>query len=247
MSTVLGIRVDVTTVMEAAGRTMSWASLGESRYVCVATVQTVMEAHDSSSYSVVINQADMVTPDGMPLVWMLRLKGNAVQQRVYGPDLMLSVLRAAESAPVPVALYGSSAEVLDRLQDRLRVMFPRLAVSFALSPPFRDLTPEEDQQVVERISESGARIVFVGLGCPKQEKWMAAHRGRIPAVMIGVGAAFDFLSGAKPQAPAWMRGAGLEWLFRLAHEPRRLWRRYLWHNPRFTVLAIVDWLGVGRP
>ena len=135
-----------------------------------------------------------------------------------------------------MGFYGGTQETLDRLLDVVGKRFRRLRVPYAYSPPFRPLTPEEDAQVVEAINESGARILFVGIGCPKQERWMAAHRDRVRAVMLGVGAAFDFLAGAKPHAPRWMQTAGLEWLFRLLTEPRRLWKRYLKHNPRFLVL-----------
>ncbi len=134
--------------------------------------------------------------------------------------------------------------MLHSLVERLKARYKGLHVAFALSPPFTELTPEEDAALVERINRSGARLLFVGLGCPKQELWMAGHRGRVSAVMLGVGAAFDFHAGMKPQAPAWMQRTGLEWLFRLFTEPRRLWKRYLYHNPRFVALAIADLLGV---
>jgi N-acetylglucosaminyldiphosphoundecaprenol N-acetyl-beta-D-mannosaminyltransferase len=199
-----------------------------------------MEALDSSRYRAALAAADLLTPDGMPLVWMLRWLGAGRASRVYGPDLTLEILHAAEAAAVPVGFYGSTPEVLGCLLDRLRGRFPALSIAFAEAPPFRPLTPQEDEECVRDIRASGAKIIFIGLGGTKQDLWMSDHRGRLPAVMLGVGAAFDFLAGTKPQAPRWMQHSGLEWLFRLATEPRRLWRRYLRHNPRFAVRAVAQ-------
>jgi N-acetylglucosaminyldiphosphoundecaprenol N-acetyl-beta-D-mannosaminyltransferase len=179
----------------------------------------------------------------MPLVWMLRGLGARPASRVYGPDLTLAVLAEAERTAVAVGFYGSTTDVIDRLVRNLRGRFPKLRIAFHRAPPFRPLSAEEDREVVDALKESGARIVFIGLGGAKQDVWMAEHRGRVPAVMLGVGAAFDFLAGTKPQAPRWMQHAGLEWMFRLATEPRRLWRRYLRHNPRFALLAVKQILG----
>ena len=196
-----------------------------------------MEALDSPEYSAALEAADLVTPDGMPLVWMLRWLGARAATRVYGPDLTPMVLEAAEEAGIPVGFYGSTDAVLQRLVGNFQRRFPRLTVAFAEAPPFRPLTSEEDHQTTAAINAAGVRILFVGLGSPKQDRWMYAHRGRVQAVMLGVGAAFDFLAGVKPQAPRWMQRNGLEWLFRWATEPRRLGRRYLRQNPRFVVLA----------
>jgi N-acetylglucosaminyldiphosphoundecaprenol N-acetyl-beta-D-mannosaminyltransferase len=189
-----------------------------------------------------VNAADLVVPDGVPLVWMMRRLGFPQQERVYGPDLTLRILEAAAQEGIPVGFYGSTPQTLERLLENLRRRFPALQVAYRCSPPFRPLTPEEDETVVREINASGTRVLFVGLGCPKQERWMAAHKGRVQAVMMGVGAAFDFLAALKPQAPRWMQRAGLEWLFRLLSEPRRLWRRYFYHNPRFAVLALLQLL-----
>ncbi len=242
---ILGMRVDATSYREACEAVVDWAHHSQSRYVCVATVNNVMEAHDSPEFRRIMNDADLVTPDGMPLVWGLRLMGASNAGRVYGPDLTPAVLAAAERERIPVGFYGGSRAVLERLLERVAGWFPRLEVAYAYSPPFRPLSPEEDDRIAEEINRSGARILFVGLNTPKQDRWMAAHRGRVSTVMLGVGAAFDFLAGAKPQAPRWMMGAGLEWLFRLATEPRRLWKRYLKHNPRFLALFALQ-LAQGR-
>jgi len=232
----LGMRVDATSYADAAARIVAWASEGASKAVAVATVNNVMEGHDDPSFRDVMNQADLVTPDGMPLVWGLRLLGVSSATRVYGPALTPVVLREAERAGLAVGFYGSSQQVLDRLLAVVHQRFPSLEVVYAVSPPFGDSSPEEDQRTSDEIAASGCRILFVGLGCPKQERWIVAHRDRIEAVMLGVGAAFDFLAGTKKQAPQWMQRWGLEWVFRLVTEPRRLWRRYLRHNPRFVAL-----------
>jgi N-acetylglucosaminyldiphosphoundecaprenol N-acetyl-beta-D-mannosaminyltransferase len=233
---ILGMRVDATSYGHAAQQILGWARRGESRYVCVATVNNVIEARDDPGYHAVIEAADLITPDGMPLVWGLRLLGVAGATRVYGPDLTPAVCALASEQGVPVGFYGGTEEVLDRLTARLQQRLPGLRISYRSSPPFRPLAPEEERRTVEDLRRSGARILFVGLGAPKQERWMAAHKHQVNAVMLGVGAAFDFLAGSKRQAPRPVQRLGLEWLYRLAHEPRRLWRRYLYRNPRFVAL-----------
>lgn len=239
---ILGTRTDSTSYSDAATRVLAWAGIPESRYICVSNVHVTMEAYDSVEYRAIVNGADLVTPDGMPLVWALRLFGVAEATRVYGPTLTVHVLERAATEGVAVGFYGSSPEVLARMLDACRRRFVGLEVAYAQAPPFRPLTAKEDAAVVHEINRSGARILFVGLGCPKQERWMASHKGAVNAVMLGVGAAFDFLAGMKPQAPAWMQRVGLEWLFRLGTEPRRLWRRYVYHNPRFVALLAEQYL-----
>jgi N-acetylglucosaminyldiphosphoundecaprenol N-acetyl-beta-D-mannosaminyltransferase len=240
------MRVDPTSYEEATEKVLAWAAAEESRYVCVANVHMVMEAHDDPSFRALVNAADLVTPDGMPLVWMLRKLGYPHQERVCGPELTSRVCAEAARRGAPVGFYGGHPEALKALVRNLSARFPGLRVVYAYSPPFRPLTPEEDERVTEEINASGARILFVGLGCPKQEWWMAEHKGRVRAVMLGVGAAFDFHAGRVRQAPVWMQRAGLEWLFRLVQEPRRLWRRYLKHNPRFLLLAFLQLTGMRR-
>ena len=172
----------------------------------------------------------------MPLVWGLKALGADDASRVYGPTLTPTVCARAEAEGIPVGFYGGTRETLDRMIENLRLAYPRLEIAYAYSPPFRPQTPAEVDDVRAAIRASGARILFVGLGCPKQERWMADNVDQLPVVMLGVGAAFDFLAGSKAQAPAIMQSLGLEWLFRLVTEPRRLWRRYLYHNPRFVGL-----------
>jgi N-acetylglucosaminyldiphosphoundecaprenol N-acetyl-beta-D-mannosaminyltransferase len=243
----LGVRVDATSYDHAAGVIARWAHHGESRTVIAANVHVTMEAYDSEAYRRAVGDADLVTPDGMPLAWVLRLRGKDVKGRVYGPDLMLEVLDRAAREGLPVGFYGGQSEVLERLRVEVVRRFPSLKVVYAESPPFRPLSDEEDRQAVDDMVRSGLRILFVGLGCPKQEFWVAAHRGRVPAVLMAVGAAFAFVAGSTPQAPRWMMNSGLEWLFRLLTEPRRLWRRYLLNNPRFVLLVLREQLARPRP
>jgi N-acetylglucosaminyldiphosphoundecaprenol N-acetyl-beta-D-mannosaminyltransferase len=233
---VLGMRVDGTNYEHAATEILGWASHGESRYVCIATVNNVIEAHDNPAYQRVMEAADLVTPDGMPLVWGLNLLGVRGATRVYGPDLTPILCQRAAASGIPVGFYGSTPEVLADLTANLARRCPGLRIAYAASPPFMPQTPEEDAAVRERIDRSGVRLLFVGLGTPKQELWMAANSGALRAAMVGVGAAFDFIAGHKRQAPNLLQRLGLEWLFRLVNEPRRLWRRYLYRNPRFVVL-----------
>lgn len=242
----LGMRVDATSYAGATQQILSWARARRSRYVCAANVHMVMECYDDPQLRQVVNEADLITPDGMPLVWSLRLLEIKGQGRVYGPTLMLHVCEAAAREGVPVGFYGGSPVALQGMIDNLVRRFPKLPIAYAHSPPFRQPTEAEDARVIEDINVSGARILFAGLGCPRQERWMAAHASRLPLVMLGVGAAFDFHSGKVKQAPGWMQASGLEWLFRLLMEPRRLWRRYAKHNPRFAVLMALQLAGLKR-
>ncbi len=242
---ILGVRVESLGSEQVVQRLLDWARQGQSRYVCLATVYSLMLAQESPAYRQALDGADLVVPDGMPLVWALHRLGIRGATRIAGPDLAPLLMEAAEREGVPVGFYGGRPEVLAALLARVRARFPRLEVAYAWSPPFRPLTPEEDERVVREIRGSGARILFVGLGTPKQDLWTAAHRDLIPAVMLGVGQVFDLMAGVQRRAPHWMRGVGLEWLFRLLMEPRRLWRRYLPHNPRFLWWFILQWLGLG--
>lgn len=243
---ILGMRVHPTSFEDATRLVLSWAARRESRYVCIANVHMVMEAYDSPSFQRLVNEADLVTPDGMPLAWMLRHLKKQPQERVYGPKLMLHVCEAAARQGVRVGLYGAKEETLVALRGALTKKFPSLEIVYAYAPPFRPLTKEESDAVVDNIHAADVQVLFVGLGCPKQEQWMAAQKGRIHAVMLGVGAAFDFHAGSVKQAPHWMQDAGMEWAFRLLMEPRRLWKRYAKHNPRFVALASLQALGWRR-
>ncbi len=238
---ILGVKISALNLDIAAGKISSWVNAGHKTYVCVAPVATVMDCQDDPEYRRIINAAGMVTPDGMPLVWLGRLKGNAIMGRTYGPDLMAALCRASEETGYRHYFYGGSPGTNRLLLENLKQRFPRLKIAGGLAPRFLRVKEMEDTSVLDEINNSGADILWVGLGSPKQDYWMAMHREniRIP-VLIGAGAAFDFLAGTKPQAPRWMQRSGLEWLFRLLCEPRRLWRRYLIGNLRFVVLMFRD-------
>lgn len=237
---VLGMRVDHIEADDAADLIASWVARpasGTARTVCAANVHMVMEAWDDPTYRAVVNGADLVVPDGQPLVWALRLLGVTQRRRVrVSPDLLLRLFAEAERSDSAVGLYGGTERTLRHFQASLASHVPRLRVPFAWAPPFRPLTPQEDAEVVERIRSSGVQLLLVGLGCPKQERWMADHRDRLDCVMMGVGAAFDLFGGRTKEAPRWTRDMGLEWVWRLIQEPRRLWRRHAKHDPRFVLL-----------
>lgn len=235
---VFGSPIDVISWREAVSRISDWAAARESRYVCICNAHSVVTATDDAAFAAAVRRADMATPDGAPVAWLIGKQTGQAQQRINGPDLMWRYL--AEGAPHggPVFLYGATEETLLILRTRMTAMFPELSIAGTYSPPFRLLTVEEDERVIEMVNSSGATTVWVSLGCPKQEKWMAEHRGRIQAVMIGVGAAFDYHAGTIKRAPLWMQRNGLEWLHRLASEPGRLWKRYLVTNSLFVFLAV---------
>lgn len=232
---VMGVRFDAVETAAAARLIVDWAEAGEGRYACFSNAHGVVEALDDPAFRDVLNGADLNLPDGMSVVRAMRQRGQEQRDRVYGPDLTLEVARRAARAGVPVAFYGSTPEVLAALAQRLPKRAPGLRIVETISPPFRPLSPEEDDALVGRLRRSGARVVFVGLGCPRQERWCADHVGRLDAVLLGVGAAFDFHAGGLRQAPRWVQRAGLEWAFRVAMEPRRLWRRYARVVPRFLL------------
>jgi N-acetylglucosaminyldiphosphoundecaprenol N-acetyl-beta-D-mannosaminyltransferase len=232
---VLGVGVSVTSMEATLAQISVWIEQGERSYVCVTNVHTIMECQDDPELLRIHNESGLTVPDGAPILWAGRAAGAREMGRVRGPDLLPAACELAAHHRWRAFFYGGSPGTAERLATRLAERFPELLVAGTYAPPFRDLTPEEDAAVVERINSSGADLVWVGLSAPKQERWMAAHRERLRSpVLIGVGAAFDIHAGLKPQAPAWMRPLGLEWLFRLALEPRRLWSRYLRTNPRFV-------------
>jgi N-acetylglucosaminyldiphosphoundecaprenol N-acetyl-beta-D-mannosaminyltransferase len=234
---ILGVQVSALSMAQALEQLGSWVSNREQHYVCVTGVHGVMESYDDPALRAIHNAAGMVTPDGMPLVWLLRAAGHRHVERVYGPDLLPAVLAAPQLARLRHYFYGGGPGVAERLVGRLRSRFPQAHIVGSSFPPFRPLTAAEDAEAVACINAAQPDIVWVGLSTPKQERWMAAHVGSINAsVMIGIGAAFDIHAGLKPQAPRWMQRSGLEWLFRLLVEPRRLAGRYLRNNPRFLLL-----------
>ena len=215
-------------------------------YVCFSTVHMVMESHDNSEYAAKVNGANLIVPDGMPLVWMQKWQGAKDANRVRANDLMIQLCAYAEKKDLTVGFYGGKQTVIDAILKRAEKDFPALKIVYAVSPPFRPLTAEEDAEITAEINRKNPDILFMGLGCPKQENWMCAHKDRTKAVMLGVGASFDFFAGNVKESPEWLGKLGLEWLFRLTQEPKRLWRRYLILNPRFMWLAAKQLLSKQR-
>jgi N-acetylglucosaminyldiphosphoundecaprenol N-acetyl-beta-D-mannosaminyltransferase len=234
---VLGVPIDVISPRAAVQQLLTWAGGRESRVVCICNVHSVITARQQPAFLAAVAGADMATPDGAPVAWMLRRQGATTQRRVSGPDLMLDYCAAAAAAGEPIFLLGSTEDTLNKLRLNLLARWPALRIAGSLSPPFRALTGDDNTAIAKAVRDSGASSVWVSLGCPKQELWMADNRGRISAPMVGVGAAFDFHAGTIQRAPAWMRNAGLEWLHRLASEPGRLWKRYLVTNTLFVIAA----------
>lgn len=244
---ILGVGVSAIDIPCALQTFEEWIEKGEKHYVCVTGVHGVMESQGDPELRDIHNHAGLVTPDGMPLVWIGRLRGWQQMDRVYGPDLMLAFCERSVFKGYRHFLYGGAAGIPEQLADALQVRFPSLKVVGTYSPPFRPLTGEENNQVVTMINGLAPDVVWVGLSTPKQEHWMASHVGQIHAsVMVGVGAAFDFLSGRKRQAPRWMQCSGLEWLFRLVQEPQRLGPRYLSNNPRFIIRILMQMTGLRK-
>jgi len=233
---ILKTRIDGTSYAAACQQILDWISTGQAAYVVAANVHVVMTAYWHQSYQQIINGANLVTPDGMPLVWGLRLLGLRQQDRVYGPDLMLALCCQVAQEGIPIYLYGGTDATLEKLQNHLRYLFPNIVIVGAYSPPFRPLTSAEEVEDIERIKQTGAKLIFVGLGCPKQEVRMARHYQKLPTVIVGVGAAFNFHSKEVAQAPRWLMPLGLEWGYRFIQEPRRLWKSYLFNNPIFVIL-----------
>lgn len=239
---ILGTRVNAVSMDETIRSILAKARERQSAVICVANVHMLMEAHSSSAYRDQLNAADLVVPDGMPLVWLLRRLGSAAQERVAGPDLLPQLCAAAAAVGIPVGFLGGREEVLSAAIRNLKESAQDLHIAFSYAPPFRPLDATEDEALIERINASGAAILFIALGCPRQECWMHEHRSKLRAVMIGIGAALDFTAGSVPRAPFWMQRFGLEWLFRLGSEPRRLWRRYAITNSMFVALIMREML-----
>ncbi|MEA5458973.1 WecB/TagA/CpsF family glycosyltransferase [Arcicella sp. LKC2W] len=212
----------------------------QSSYVCVANVHMCIEAYHNSSFADVVNNADIVTPDGKPLVFGIKWLDGIEQARVAGPDLMPSLLAEAQQKELKVFFYGATPDVLNLLVTFCKQKYPDLSIAGAISPPFRTLTCEEENEHINRINSSEANLVFVALGCPKQEIWMHRMKGKINAVMLGVGGAFPMLVGVEKRAPLWMQKNGLEWFYRLMQDPKRLFKRYFVTNSWFVYLLFKE-------
>lgn len=234
---IIGSPVTALPFKEQIRLMTEWASDRLSKVVCVANVHMLTEAYWHSELELLLKCADIVTPDGMPLVWMMKQLGIRNQDRVAGLDILMALCHSATERGTGVYFVGSLPEILESMEERLNRDFPGLTIAGMEPLPFRPLTQEEDETLIRKINESGAGIVFVSLGCPKQEYWMAAHKDRIHAVMVGLGGAFPVYAGIHKRAPKWMRDLGLEWLYRLVQEPKRLWYRYGSTIPPFMYLA----------
>jgi N-acetylglucosaminyldiphosphoundecaprenol N-acetyl-beta-D-mannosaminyltransferase len=236
---VLGVEISAVNMEMTLDTVIGWIQSDERQYVCVTGVHGVMESQRDSALAAIHNNAGLTTPDGMPMVWAGKAAGARWIQRVYGPDMMLAVLAEAQARGWSSFFYGGAPGVPELLAERLAEKYPGLGVAGTHSPPFRPLTADEVHDTAALINASGATLVWVGLSTPKQERWMAELRPHLEApVLLGVGAAFDFHAGRMKQAPPWMQNSGLEWLYRLSREPRRLWRRYLTNNPRFMIAIV---------
>jgi N-acetylglucosaminyldiphosphoundecaprenol N-acetyl-beta-D-mannosaminyltransferase len=244
---VLGVGISAISMADALAAMERWIAERTPNYVCITGVHGVMESQSDPELKAIHNRAGMVTPDGMPLVWLAHLNAKAKVERVYGPDLFLEVADLSLRHGYRHFYYGGGDGVADLLATRMRQRFLGLQIVGTHTPPFRPLSDEEDVAIVDRINGAAPDIVWVGLSTPKQERWMAAHVGRLDApVLVGVGAAFDFHAGLKRQAPRMLQRAGLEWAFRLASEPRRLAWRYLRNNPQFVVRAAAQQMGLAH-
>jgi N-acetylglucosaminyldiphosphoundecaprenol N-acetyl-beta-D-mannosaminyltransferase len=238
---VLGTLIDAESYESSLGKISAWGHARESKAVFFCNAHSVATARMDRSFASVLGSGDLCLPDGAPVAFVMRKSGVPGQRRVSGPDFMGRYMAEANERSEAVFLYGSTPDKLDLLVSKFSEDYPRVRI-FKYSPPFRDLTQEEDAAVIQMINESGAGTVWVALGCPKQEGWIADHVGKINAVMLGVGAAFAFHAGVISRAPDWMRSNGLEWLHRLATDPKRLWRRYLTTNSQFVFFATWDFL-----
>lgn len=244
---ILGVGISAITIQQAVNQVTRWIDSRACHYISVCNVHTVMECQQDERMRRAVNAAGLATPDGMPLVWLSRRWGNCPVTRVYGPDLMLALCQLSIERGYSHYFYGGAAGIPELLAENLQQRFPGLKVAGAYSPPFRPLAPNEQAQIISQINQTAPDIIWVGLGTPKQDLWMAAQRPQLTApVLIGVGAAFDFHTGRIPQAPRWMQQSSLEWLFRLWQEPRRLWYRYLVYNPLFIALILAQALGIRR-
>lgn len=230
---IMGVRIAVTDMETTVRRIEEHLDDWRGEYICVANVHTTVTAHDDPSYRAVQNGAVMALPDGGPLSQYSRRKGFAQAARVTGPDLMKEMLRESAQKHYRHYFYGSTQETLDILREKITRNYPGTVIAGMVSPPFRPLTEEEDAAAVAAINEARPDFVWVGLGAPKQERWMAAHQGRVHALMLGVGAAFDYEAGNIRRAPRWMQRCNLEWLYRLLQDPKRLFKRYFVTNTKF--------------
>ena len=242
----LSIKISLGPYHSFVDELIGQALLDKSYYACVANVHMLVEAHRASSFASIVNNADMVTPDGKPLTWGIHFLNGIKQDRVAGMDLLPDLLLAAEKKRIPVAFYGGTDKMLCRTRKHLEKNYPDIIIAQMYSPPFRALDAAEENAIIKMFNDSQSKLIFVVLGCPKQEKWMALMKNKINAVMIGVGGALPVLVGMQKRAPRWMQRTGLEWLYRLGQEPRRLFKRYFTTNSIFIYLLLKEKLFAGK-
>lgn len=245
---VLGVRVNAAQIPNVIAQMAKWTHEKKACHSIAATgMHGIVEAQRDPSFKEILNATDLVVPDGAPLAWLGRRRGYDLPRRVYGPDLMLAFCEETQGKSYRHFFYGGEPGVAERLAKSLKSRFPTMQVAGTYSPPFRSLSKEEDEETVALISRAAPDVLWVGLGTPKQERWMHEHRNRLNVpVLVGIGAAFDMLSGRKKQAPRWMREHGLEWFFRLFQEPQRLWRRYLIYGTHFILYVALESLGLKK-
>jgi len=239
---VLGMQVNAVQIPDVIDLMERWILRGrDCHFIAVTNVHVVMEAQNDDSFKEAVTAAHLVVPDGMPLIWLGRLRGHRLHQRVYGPDLLIEFCRQTHKKPYSHFFFGGSPGVPEEAAMRLGREFPGMQIQGTYSPPFRPVTVEEDECIVRMINEAAPDVLWVGLGCPKQELWMYEHRDQLKVpVIVGVGQAFDLSAGRKRRAPHWMQEHGFEWLFRLMNDPRRLWRRYLIYNSQFIYFLFLE-------
>lgn len=234
---ILAAQTDLLEKKEAVSIIMSWIKKKESRAVFFCSVHMLMEAYDSEKFAKVMAEADLVCADGRPVYFLQKLLGSKKCEHVFGLETMHAVLKACAEENSSIALFGSSPEVLSELSKKIATRYPEVKIVYSVSPPYRGFSSDEMAEYARDINASGAKVLFVGLGCPKQETWVIQQKNTVQMPMLAVGAAFDFMAERKTAAPHWMRVMALEWIFRLFSEPRRLWRRYIFLNPRFLILV----------
>ena len=245
---ILGTRVHMVQMADTLHLMERWIQDDQGcRYIIASNLHAILEAHKHKEFRAVVNAASLFVPDGISATWVARFKGSPVKSRVRGTDLMRAFCELASHKGYSSFFYGNSQEVLNMMSARLRDRFPNLKIAGLHSPPFHSLTAPEDAQVTEMINQAKPDVLWVGLGCPKQERWMFEHRDKLNVpVMVGVGAAFNFLSGRVKEAPSWMRNHNLEWAWRMVHEPRRVWRRVLVYGPQFASFAFLEVIGLKK-
>lgn len=242
-TSVIKMGVNIDSKNDILNMISHWSADQKGRYICVSNVHMCMEVFDKASYESVVNASDITVPDGKPIAWALKMLGKKTAEQIRGEDLTLEICEQAEKKNFSVGFFGSTDKTLKQLLINLNQKYPSLKIAYKFSPPFATVSSIKDKVIVDEINQSGISVLFVGLGCPKQEIWMSQHKAQLNCTLVGVGAAFDFISGNKSNAPSWLQKIGMEWLYRLIAEPKRLWKRYLKHNPRFVWYFIGQILG----